>query len=279
VSGLDAHVHLWNRATDPQPWIDPDEMAVIDRDFGLSQLDEMLDSCEVGSAIVVQAANSSGETERLLELAASPGASRIAGVVGWLDLTADVDVQLERLGPAGRTRLVGIRHLVHVDEDPRWLGRPDVGRALDRLAAHGLGFDLVLRPAQLELAAEVVAAHPATRFALDHLGGIVESDDDLAWERGLRILAERDNVVVKLSGLARIAEQADRQRRALDVGLSAFGAARCMYGSDWPLAQLGFGGALAWRSTFLEFIGELTSAEQQQVSTDVATTFYRGAPR
>ena len=63
---IDAHVHLWNRATDPQPWIDPATMAVIDRDFAACDLERMLDETGSDTAVVVQAGNSLAETRRLL---------------------------------------------------------------------------------------------------------------------------------------------------------------------------------------------------------------------
>ncbi|MEV1202661.1 amidohydrolase family protein, partial [Microbispora rosea] len=208
IRSVDAHVHLWNRATDPQPWIDPVTMAAIDRDFAHGDLERMLDSTGVEVAVVVQSINSTAETRRLLT---QPG-PRVAGVVGWADLTGDVAAQLDELDAAARRRLVGIRHLVHVDPDPDWLGRPDVGAALDRLAASGLGFDLVVRSWQLPLAATVAAAHPGVRFVVDHLGGLAEADDDDGWEAGLRELAARPNTCAKISGLAGLVSRGEGPR-------------------------------------------------------------------
>ncbi len=272
IRSVDAHVHLWNRATDPQPWIDPVTMAAIDRDFAHGDLERMLDSTGVDAAVVVQSSNSAAETRRLLT---QPG-SRVAGVVGWADLTADVAAQLDELDPVARRRLVGIRHLVHVDPDPDWLGRPDVGAALDRLAAAGLGFDLVVRSWQLPLAATVAAAHPGARFVVDHLGGLAEADDDDGWEAGLRELAARPNTCAKISGLAGLVSGGDgaRLRRAVDVALETFGPERLMYGSDWPLAELG-AGPVAWRGAVDELVGELSPAERQAVMSGTASAFYR----
>ena len=59
---LDAHVHVWNRTTDPQPWIEPASMAPIDRDFSMADAARMLDSVALDRAIVVQSSNSAGET-------------------------------------------------------------------------------------------------------------------------------------------------------------------------------------------------------------------------
>ncbi|GAB3149486.1 amidohydrolase family protein [Microbispora hainanensis] len=299
IRSVDAHVHFWNRATDPQPWIDPVTMAAIDRDFAHGDLERMLDSTGVDVAVVVQSINSAAETRRLLTQAGP----RVAGVVGWADLTADVAAQLDQLAPGARRRLVGIRHLVHVDADPGWLGRPDVGTALDRLAARDLGFDLVVRSWQLPLAATVAAAHPGVRFVVDHLGGIAEADDDDGWEAGLRELAARPNTCAKISGLAGLvsggaehpaaagraehpaaAGRAEhpaaagrdgaRLRRAVGVALEAFGPERLMYGSDWPLAELG-AGPVAWRAAVDELVGELSPAERQAIMSGTASAFYR----
>ncbi|MBP2708613.1 amidohydrolase family protein [Microbispora sp. RL4-1S] len=275
--GLDAHVHLWNRATDPQPWIDPATMAAIDRDFAPGDLDRMLDSTGLDAAVVVQSSNSVAETRRLL----AHTSPRIAGVVGWIDLTADVAGQLdelddpEGLDPAARRRLVGIRHLVHIDPDPDWLGRSDVGAALGHLAARGLGFDLVVRWWQLPLAATVVAARPGVRFVVDHLGGIAECDDDAGWEAGLRALAARPNTYAKISGLAGLVGDGDtdRLRRVADVALEAFGPERLMYGSDWPLAELS-AGAVRWCEVVDKLIGELSPAERQAITSGTASAFY-----
>jgi L-fuconolactonase len=261
VSGrIDAHVHLWNRVTDPQPWIDPVTMAAIDRDFAPDDLTRMLTDTGIDTAVVVQTVNEIDETRRLLSLAAPV----LTGVVGWVDLTGDVRRQLEELLPGARGRLVGIRHLAHVDPDPRWLDRPDVGASLDALAAHGLGFDLIVRWWQLDLAESVV----------DHLGGIAECDDDDGWERGLRSLAALPNVSAKISGLAGMVPDAGRLRGVVGVALEAFGPHRLMYGSDWPLARLGVGPE-AWYQAVNDLISDLSPGERAAITSGTASAWYR----
>jgi L-fuconolactonase len=267
---IDAHVHLWNRATDPQPWIDPVTMAAIDRDFVAGDLDRMLDETGADTAVVVQAGNSLAETRRLLD-GAGP---RTAGVVGWIDLTGDVGAQLEALTTGAQGRLVGLRHLVHVDPDPGWLSRPDVGAALGQLGPRGLSFDLVVRAWQLPLAATVAAAHPGLRFVVDHLGGVAETADDAGWELGLRTLAARRNVSAKISGLARLVTgDPDRLRRVIGVAVEAFGPHRLMYGSDWPLVRLG-AGPVAWRAAVDELISDLNAEERAAILAGTASGCY-----
>ncbi|MDX6282399.1 MAG: L-fuconolactonase, partial [Kribbellaceae bacterium] len=246
--GIDAHVHLWDRALDPQDWIDPQTMAPLARDFGPVDLSAMLASTGLERAVVVQSSNSLAESVRLAQL----DRSVVAGLVGWVDLTADVGAQLERIRRNATVPVVGVRHLVHIDPDPEWMLREDVAVGLAALERQGLCFDLVVREWQLPQAALVSGRHEGLRFVLDHLGGPpAPGGDTKAWAAGLRELARRPNVAAKVSGLVsglaagswRAEDLADR----LTIALEAFGPDRLLYGSDWPLAELG-GGAVAWKS-------------------------------
>ncbi|MDN4599134.1 amidohydrolase family protein [Leifsonia virtsii] len=270
---IDAHVHLWNRRTDPQDWIDPVTMAAIDRDFGSDDLRAMLASTGMERAVLVQASNSLEESERLSH--ADP--SVVAGLVAWVDLTGDVPAQLDRVR-TGRVPVVGVRHLAHIDPDPEWLLRPDVAGGLAALGGEGLVFDLVVRDWQLPQAAALAERHGDVRFVLDHLGGPLAGDADPAgWEKGLRALAAQGNVVAKVSGLTSGLVpgewDADDLGEVVDVALDAFGPDRLLYGSDWPLAELG-GGSPAWRSAFDELVSGLAAGERDALLGGNAARVY-----
>lgn len=282
---VDAHAHLWRLAETPQPWIDPAAgMAAIDTDFWFDDLRVLQRAARIDRTVLVQTANSTAETLSFLELAARhPDA--VAGVVGWVDLAGDVDAGLAGLAAAsGGERLVGIRHLVHQDPDPAWLERAEVGHGLDRLAAAGLPYDLVLRPDQLELATRVVARHPETRFVLDHLGKPPiaggPSVELARWHRGIAALAAHPNVVAKLSGLGTEADwngwtDADL-RPVVERALEVFGHERLLFGTDWPVSLLA-GGPIRWMESaraLLEVIG-LDEAALAGVFGENATTVYR----
>ena len=271
---LDAHVHVWNRKTDPQPWIDPATMGAIDRDFSMADVGSMLDTVALDRAIVVQSSNSAPETERLL----TGATDRIAGVVGWLDLTQDVPRQLDGLEPAVRQRLVGVRHLVHIDPDPEWLARPDVARGLAALGTEGLTFDVVARWWQLPLVARVAADLPDVTFVLDHLGGPPLGTGDMsAWEAGLLALARRDNVFAKLSGVAgelgSAAWHSAECLPAIEAAFDAFGPGRLAYGSDWPMVEL-VGGAPKWHAATRAWVASLAPTERDAVFGATAARIY-----
>lgn len=166
-AGIDAHVHLWNRAVDPQDWIDPKTMAPIARDFDASDLGEMLAATGLDGAVLVQSGNSLEESIRLAGL----NSSAVVGLVAWVDLAAEVGPQLDRIRENAVVPVVGVRHLVHIDRDPEWLMREEVGVGLAVLEREGLCFDLVVREWQLPQASRLAARHGELRFVLDHLGG------------------------------------------------------------------------------------------------------------
>jgi L-fuconolactonase len=237
---IDAHAHLWRRARTPQAWIDPVIMPEIDRDFWIDDLLVMQDAAGIDGTILVQSANSRDETVDLLGLAERGGP--VLGVVGWIDLRGDVPAQIEALRSVpGGGRLVGIRHLAHVDPDPAWLSGS--GLDFDSLAGAGLAFDLVVFPRQLGGAVAAVTEHPGTRFVLDHLGNPPSAGPDFAaWQTEITALAELDNVYVKLSGILphRTVRgwSIDDLRKPVDTALALFGPERMMFGSDWPLIDL-----------------------------------------
>ena len=271
---IDAHVHLWNRTTDPQDWIDPATMEAIARDFGTHDLQEMLGATGMRRAIVVQASNSLGESVRL----AASDPVVVAGLVCWVDLTGDVAGQLATIDEQATVPVVGVRHLAHIDRDPEWLLRPDVGRGLEQLAARALTFDLVVRDWQLGQAARVAAEHPGLRFVLDHLGGPYADDADrVVWEAGIRALAARPNSVAKLSGLSSGFRPGTWSARMFEpviaTALEVFGPDRLAYGSDWPLAELG-GGAPRWREAVDTLLAGLSDSEREDVLGGVAAAVY-----
>jgi predicted TIM-barrel fold metal-dependent hydrolase len=169
VGIVDAHHHVWDLAVRDQDWITGPELAPLRRDFSLADLEPEARAAGVTATVLVQTVTVAEETPELLALAA--GSDLVAGVVGWTDLTSpEVADTLDGLreGPGGE-RLVGIRHQVQGEPDPRWLTRPDVLRGLAAVADAGLVHDLLVKPHQLPAAVEAARRLPRLTFVLDHL--------------------------------------------------------------------------------------------------------------
>lgn len=238
---MDAHHHLWDLGARGQPWLMPERMRSIRRDFHVADLKAAVSASGVASTVLVQVLNDAAETAELLGVAQD--CPLIAGVVGWADIErSDLPDQLDALRRRGP--LVGIRHQLQAEPAPaQWLRSPQVGAGLRALAAAGLPFDLMLRPEQFDAALDAARAHPEMIFVVDHLGKPPIDSGALApWAHGLRRLAGEPNVSAKLSGLVTVADldrwQVSDLRPYVDVALEAFGPSRLMFGSDWPVCLL-----------------------------------------
>ena len=236
---VDAHHHFWDPARARYPWM-TDALASIRRRFGPEDLRPLLAANGVDRTVLVQTISSLGETREFLATAAAN--EFIAGVVGWVDLIApDLAEQLAalRAGPGG-AKLVGIRHQVHDEADPAWLGRTDVRRGMTAVGKAGLAYDILVRTRELPSVLALVRDFPSMRFVVDHIAKPpITSGAIDEWAARLRPLAEYPNVFCKLSGM--ITEADWKSWRVDDLApyasrvLEWFGPDRCVFGSDWPV--------------------------------------------
>ena len=236
---IDAHQHFWRYDPLEYEWIDG-TMAALQRDFLPADLEPELHGAGFDACITVQARQSLEETRWLLELADRH--PFIAGVVGWVDLQApDLRAQLEPL--RGRAKLVGLRHIVQAEPDPRFLLRPQFLRGVASLRDLGLAYDILIYPRHLPVAVEFAQRLEGHRLVLDHLGKPdVRRGEIQEWRRHLRALAGCGHVMAKLSGLVTEADARtwtpEQMRPYLDVAFECFGYERLMIGSDWPVCTV-----------------------------------------
>jgi L-fuconolactonase len=253
VTIVDAHHHLWDLSVRDQPWLAHRELAPLRRNFTLPDLGPIADAEGVTATVLIQTVTDAAETPEMLAIAAA--SDLVAGVVGWVDLTApDVDDAVIALRTLpGAAYLAGIRHPLLAEPDPCWLSRRDVLRGLAAVAAAGLTFDLVVTPRQLPAAVSAVASVPELTFVLDHLGNPdVGWPVDEQWAGSVRDLAALPNTACKLSGILGVpapgtgafapaghaAASVAHLRPYYEIALDAFGPGRMMYGSDWPVSTL-----------------------------------------
>jgi L-fuconolactonase len=227
----------------------------------------------------VQTVSSTAETEEFLNIAYD-SQDLIAGVVGWLDLTAsDVRAAIDRLRSVrGGQSLVGIRHQAEDERDPRWLLRPSVLRGLRAVGAAGLVYDLLVRAPQRPAAHAVAERLPEVPFILDHAGkpGIA-AGERAPWTSWIAGIATLPNVVCKLSGLITEAPwdgwTTELIRPYAEHVLSCFGADRVMFGSDWPVCELAGSYADVLELTH-DLLSGATETERAAVLGGTATRVY-----
>jgi L-fuconolactonase len=274
---IDSHHHFWWAAKHTYHW--PEMVGDrFNRDFTPDDLRPELESCGVKGTVLVQVLHQvGGETEECLDI--SHEVSFVRGVVGWVPL-ADPDATgqaLERL--RGRGKLVGVRHLISNEPDPRWLVQDSVVESLKLLAAAGLAFDAIpVNPAQFESVLAIAQKLPELKIVMNHLGRppIPEQGWE-PWATQIARAAEHRNVSMKLSiGLDIIMRwrwSTDVIRRYSDHVLDLFSPNRVMAASNWPVILLGASYQETWQG-ITDLVSSLSPDEQRAVLGDTATRIY-----
>jgi predicted TIM-barrel fold metal-dependent hydrolase len=180
-------------------------------------------------------------------------------------------------------KLKGIRRVLHTQPDS--LSRSKIFRRNIRYLANlGLTFDLCVMQNQLDIADELVSDCPKVNFILDHCGvpnmsdhKSLECESWKQWRSGIRKLAEKSNVVCKFSGISSYGNagqrNVERLRPYLTEILEAFGVDRIIWGSDWPVCNLG-DGLSCWSMITDKLLGELSEDEQNSIAFQNAEIIY-----
>jgi L-fuconolactonase len=271
---IDAHFHIWQLDRADYGWLTP-ALAPIYRDVAIADWRAVSRPCGITGGVVVQAAPTEAETDFLLHQA--DAADDVLGVVGWVDmLAADAPRRIEVL--ARQAKLKGLRPMLQDIADPDWILQPRVAPALQAMADAGLVFDALIKPVHLPRILTLAQRHPTLRIVIDHgakpdiAGG--QWDD---WALGMRRLADDTGAFCKLSGLWNEAG-ADTQPSSLQPYarwvLDGFGAARCLWGSDWPVLELA-GDYAAWFAFAQGLVPSHASEDCEALFSATARSVYR----
>jgi L-fuconolactonase len=282
---IDTHVHVWDAAALTYPWL-ASEPALRPR-YGIADLGS--EGNRLAGLVVVEAGCRP-------DLALAEVAWVKSQAARWPVIRGMVaQAPLER-GPDGLADLAGYlvgdgRHVVGVrrnaqDEPPGFMVHERFVAGVNALAKFSLPFDACIREYQLRELTELADRAPAVVIVLDHLGkpdirthgAASRSRATHAWFADLADLAQRQNVVVKLSGLA---TEADHERwRERDIApylthaIEVFGPDRCLFGSDWPVATLATTYE-RWRDLVEAVIADFPATARADILAGTAQRVYR----
>ena len=234
-----------------------------------------------------------------------------AGIVGTADISVGAEVAdvLDAQIAAGGGRFRGIRVITKWDADESLnTGRYIVPRDLmqDRdfragfalLAPRQLSFDAMVYHPQLSDLADLARAFPDTTIVLNHIGGLLawtrsyvaRKDEAIAqWRAAMANLATCPNVYVKLGGLgmaylglgfdkrpapASSAQLAESWGPYFAHCIEQFGAARCMFESNFPPDRESVDYPIIW-NTFKRIAGGYSASEQHALFFGAAAKAYR----
>ena len=237
---LDTHQHLIVPSLAPYGWTD-DIATLKNRTFDLSDYRRASENLGIGGTIWMEATPDDWRAEAPLALQTAEREPLIEGVVANC---RPEDPGFEAyLDEIAHPNLVGLRRICHVEPD-ELSARPRFVENVRRLGPLNLTFDLCFLARGLPLAAQLAQNCPDVTFVLDHCGVPDIAGGELAdWRRDLAQIARLPNVNCKISGIVAYCKpgQATPQtlRPIIEHCLDCFGWERVVWGSDWPVCNMG----------------------------------------
>jgi L-fuconolactonase len=229
---IDAHHHIWQLGQNGCTWPTAEE-ARIYHDYSLDDFRREALPHGIGTTVLVQSQEDDRDTDWLIEVAAND--DLVAGVVGWADLRDPVRIGLLATWP----KLVGLRPIVQ-HREAEWYDRPQLEPGWQAMTEHGLRLDALVRVQHLASLDRLAARHPGLPIVIDHAAKPEIPDGYVRWYEAISPLAERPNVMCKLSGL--LTECGSAPPEAIEPYVEAildlFGPERVMWGSDWPVLEM-----------------------------------------
>ncbi|MFC4117838.1 amidohydrolase family protein [Nonomuraea zeae] len=252
---VDSHHHIW-RARD-LPWLSGPMVPrifgpyePIRRDYLIDEYVAEATASGIGESVYVQTNwpldRVVDEVRWLGEVHQETGWPM--AVIGAADMFDEDAPEIMRRQAALTPLMRGTRQQLHWHERPefRFATAPDRMRDpvfrknIGALADLGWLFELQIFPEQMADAGELAAAFPDVTFVLVHAGMLTGHECLESWRAGMAALAERPNIVVKLTGQGTFVHRVDHDVISLvaDEVIGWFGAGRAMFGTNFPIEKL-----------------------------------------
>lgn len=265
---IDTHLHLIYRNQLTYPWLGDIEALNKDASYDAYQLTarRIGISCALHMEVDVADECRDAETDMIRALMNEPD-SLMCGVISSCRPESDTFASwLAR--QKERAEIKGLRRVLHVvpdDTSTSTLFRDNI----KLLSNSNLTFDLCMLPRQSVQATELVDHCPDVQFILDHCGvPDIKNKAFKPWARHVKQLAERDNVMAKISGVMAYTHTdawiLDDIRPYVEGIIEAFGWDRVIWGSDSPVCTLG-GNLETWVAATHALIKDCSPEEQSKL--------------
>ena len=284
---VETHIHFYQVTRAGGAPYPPVENTTLYRDVLPPEYRQLARVNGVVAATIVEASPLVEDNQWVLDLVR--GDPLFKSFVGQLEIgSADFIANLNRF--ARDDRFVGIRSFLW---SPPAITLDDAQlRDLRELARRGMTLDLISRGSTnpKPRVEALCAAVPDLRIVIDHLGGAQGQTPTAEWELSIRRLASVcPNLSMKFSSFYDLYQVGDGNRPwvapldlaaykpTFDVLLSAFGPDRLIWGSNWPVSNLGGGFAEQIRLAE-DYLAPLGQRVRDKVMFRNALKFYRRVP-
>ncbi len=276
---LDTHLHLIYRKKASYSWTN--EIAEIANiDFTIEDHKKLIKTDGIGGSIFMETGvdDSSYKDEiRFINSLKDNSENNIIGIISTIrpETNKEFDAWLEETIEMG---VVGFRRILHVMPDET--SESKIFRDnINKIGNAGKPFDMCFLSKQLSIALKLAKSCEKTQFVLNHCGvpNIAKEELD-TWKKNIKLLSEIPNIVCKLSGLmaycAPGTSSYDTIEPYVDHVLECFGPKRMVWGSDWPVVNLGRG-LPEWIKVTRKIFQKLTEDESKAIAYYNAQEIYK----
>ncbi|MEW4569019.1 amidohydrolase [Tautonia sp. JC769] len=277
---VDTHVHLWDLDRLRLPWLAGG--GPLARNFLPDDYREAAEGLDVVKGVYMEVdvdpAQHPDEAASVVELCRRGGEPLVGAVIGGRPASDAFGAYLDRFRESPEVK--GVRRVLHGGETPPGTClQPEFVRGIRLLGDRGLSFDLCMRPGELSDGAKLVDACPETSFILDHCGNPdVQAADLSAWRDDLSRLADRENLVCKVSGIVASAKPEawtpDDLAPIINHVLDRFGPDRVVFGGDWPVCTRA-ASLRQWIGALNVVVADRSLADRKKLFHDNAIRVYR----
>ncbi|MEZ4860921.1 MAG: amidohydrolase family protein [Caldilineaceae bacterium] len=293
---VDTHQHLWDLSKFTLPWVNG--APTINRSYLQSDYAAATAGLNVVKSVYMEVdvapEQQIAEAEYIIDQCQRDDTPTVGAVISGRPVAADFAAYITRF--KGSPYIKGVRQVLHVPETPAgYCLQPSFVQGIQLLGELGMSFDLCMRPSELGDGVKLVDQCPNTRFVVDHCGNadpnVIAAADDLPrdpadpfghtrrqWQDDMQALANRPNVICKISGIVARATpgQWNTQTLAPTVNhcLDVFGPDRVVFGGDWPVCTL-VASYQEWATALREIISVRSESAQRKLLSENAEQFYR----
>lgn len=283
---IDTHQHLWDLDKFRLPWLERN--ADLKRSYRMddylratAELDRLTPPARVVKTVYMEVdvapEQQSAEAEYVLAICQSRQTPMVAAVISGRPASDGFASYIKPF--KGSPFIKGVRQVLHGPTTPAgYCLDKAFCRGIQLLGELGMSYDLCMRRGELLDGAKLIDLCPGTHFILDHCGNAdVREKDRSRWQKDIAAVAQRPNVVCKISGIVASAKPepwtADDLAPIINHTLDVFGPDRVMFGGDWPVCTLA-ATYRQWVEALQTIVKGRKEDEQRKLFHDNAAKFY-----
>tara|TARA_Y100000590_G_scaffold440873_1_gene566828 strand:+ start:3163 stop:4008 length:846 start_codon:yes stop_codon:yes gene_type:complete len=277
VALFDTHQHLMYRDQLNYDWT-RDLPLLANDDFKIEDYKLLTQDLGIGASLFMEAdADDFHKETHFVQSLSNDHKNNIRGLIASIRPEKEEGFE-DWLNETLEMKVVGFRRILHVVPDE--VSQTNTFRKnVRKIGNIGKTFDLCFLQRQLPLATELAKACDNTKLILNHCGVPDIAGEGLnSWKKDIEILSKLPNTYCKLSGIMAYCAPGTASYETIepyvDTILNFFGTNRIVWGSDWPVVNLGKD-LPVWIRVTRTILSKLSSDEAISIANGNAQRIYK----